>query len=990
MDLKICLLFIVISFLTVSGLPHKRQSGPVCGYDACPELDPDKYHIHLIAHTHDDVGWLKTVQQYYYGIVVPGVTDQRAGVQYILDTVVRQLKEDPNRRFIYVETAFFWIWWNKQTPQMQESVKELVNSGRLEFISGGWSMNDEATVHYQPVIDQMTWGHRRLQDIFGKCAITKIGWQIDPFGHSREYASLTAQMYFDGLFFSRLDYDDKSARMKDKRMEFLWKSSKDLGPTSDMFTGVLPMGYGAPRQFCFDDLCSDAPIVDDPNSEEYNVEKKVNTFLEAIEGYAKGYSTNHFITTFGEDFQYQNALIHFKNIDLLIKYVNERQKSGSKYNLLYSTPTCYLKALHDSNRTWTTKSDDFFPYASDPHAFWTGYFTSRPAFKLQERKSNAILQSCKGAQLWLDATDQETEDAVSALREAMGIAQHHDAVAGTEKQHVAKDYALQLSKGVLKCQEVIRKAFIKNTKSDVFFCPALNVSQCEFVEKEDNIAVVLYNLRSQPVSRQIAIPWSNEAYVIKNEKGEIVPSDLIPITEIIKGLPERKANTTHEIFFTGNITPNMGATYYIERKPNIGSPQLRPEAVPDEGLELEGQDFTILFNSEGIVGVRRGNEIVKVKQSFLYYRGMNGDNKVDHGRWNRRASGAYIFRPNGTAAVPFPQHKAKPVFVNGSVVKEFRQQINNWITQTIRVSKDSKFVEFDYVVGPIPIADEVGKEIISRFETDIKNGKIFYTDANGRQLVERVRDHRDTWDYNPQNEPVSGNYYPVNSRIIIKDEKADLQLTVLTDRSQGGSSMAEGAVELMVHRRLLHDDAFGVGEALNEPGIDGKGLIIRGSHKIFIGSIKESVIHRDQGMTEFLEPQIYFQPFKTIEEHVSLSKGPFAVADNPPKLPPNIHLLTVESWKGKVLIRLEHFYESTDDPDNLSKPVTVSLKKMFNVKGAIETTLTATEELSEATRFKWKTADGIAGGGYESTLNPKDFTVTLKPMEIRTFIIWWK
>ena len=36
------------------------------------------------------------------------------------------------------------------------------------------------------------------------------------------------------------------------------------------------------------------------------------------------------------------------------------------------------------------------------------------------------------------------------LWEAMGLLQHHDAVAGTEKQHVANDYARHLSEVTLK------------------------------------------------------------------------------------------------------------------------------------------------------------------------------------------------------------------------------------------------------------------------------------------------------------------------------------------------------------------------------------------------------------------------------------------------------------------------------------------------------------------------------------------------------------
>ena len=75
----------------------------------------------------------------------------------------------------------------------------------------------------------------------------------------------------------------------------------------------------------------------------------------------------------------------------------------------------------------------------------------------------------------------------------MGIIQHYDAVSGTEKQLVANDYALQLNKGVLKCESLIQDAVGRLITKDstasmpkISFCPALNISQCSVTEKENN------------------------------------------------------------------------------------------------------------------------------------------------------------------------------------------------------------------------------------------------------------------------------------------------------------------------------------------------------------------------------------------------------------------------------------------------------------------------------------------------------------------------
>ena len=102
-----------------------------CDFSKCVEPDKTKLNIHLVAHTHDDVGWLKTVDQYYYGTKT-GI--QKAGVQYILDSVVEELIRNKARRFIYVESAFFSKWWAEQSTAQQDIVKELVHTGEFEML----------------------------------------------------------------------------------------------------------------------------------------------------------------------------------------------------------------------------------------------------------------------------------------------------------------------------------------------------------------------------------------------------------------------------------------------------------------------------------------------------------------------------------------------------------------------------------------------------------------------------------------------------------------------------------------------------------------------------------------------------------------------------------------------------------------------------------------------------------------------------------------
>eukprot|EP00091_Calanus_sinicus_P011860 TRINITY_DN26768_c0_g1_i1.p1 TRINITY_DN26768_c0_g1~~TRINITY_DN26768_c0_g1_i1.p1 ORF type:complete len:158 (-),score=28.94 TRINITY_DN26768_c0_g1_i1:25-429(-) len=121
-------------------------------------------------------------------------------------------------------------------------------------------------------------------------------------------------------------------------------------------------------------------------------------------------------------------------------------------------------------------------------------------------------------------------------------------------------------------------------------------------------------------------------------------------------------------------------------------------------------------------------------------------------------------------------------------------------------------------------------------------------------MIQRKRNSRPTYEVNSE-EPTSQNYYPVNSQILIKGDSEEL--AVLVDRSQGGSSLKDGCLELMLHRRLLDDDSFGVGEALNEHAY-GTGLVAVGKHQILLGQdiTKDK---KEKAMEMFYEPLIVFQ-----------------------------------------------------------------------------------------------------------------------------------
>ncbi|XP_045793095.1 LOW QUALITY PROTEIN: alpha-mannosidase At3g26720-like [Trifolium pratense] len=981
-------------------------------YNTTHRIIPNKINVHLVPHSHDDVGWLKTVDQYYVG---SNNSIRGACVQNVLDSVISSLLEDQNRKFIYVEMAFFQRWWRQQSKAKKLKVKELVNSGQLEFINGGMCMHDEATPHYIDLIDQTTLGHQFIKDEFGK--IPRVGWQIDPFGHSAVQAYLLgAELGFDSLFFARIDYQDRAKRLKEKTLEVVWQGSRSLGSSSQIFTGIFPRHYDPPDGFTFEINDVSQPIQDDILLFDYNVEERVNDFVSAALAQANVTRTNHIMWEMGTDFRYQYANSWFRQMDKFIHYVNQ----DGRVNALYSTPSIYTDAKYAANEQWPLKTDDFFPYADHPNAYWTGYFTSRPALKGYVRVMSGYYQAAR--QLESFKGRNESGPNTDALADALALAQHHDAVSGTERQHVAADYAKRISIGYAEAEGLVSSALallvnqrssshVINSATGFQQCPLLNISYCPPSEATlangKSLVIVVYNPLAWKREEVIRIPVSTREVSVKDSSGKEIESQLLPLSNITLSVRKKYVKAyigtappgelKYLLAFSVSVPPIGFSTYIVSKPKQTGhistiSKEFRSEGSTNNSIEVGQGNLKLLYSAdEGKLTryVNSRNQVTSsVEQSYGFYSGYIGDAK------DSQASGAYVFRPNGSFPIKSDQQASLTV-LRGPILDEVHQQLNPWVSQITRIYKEKEHVEVEFTIGPIPVDDGIGKEVITQFSTTVKTNKTFYTDSNGRDFIKRIRDFRTDWDLEVH-QPIAGNYYPVNLGIYMQDSSTEL--SVLVDRSVGGSSLVDGQIELMLHRRLLHDDARGVGETLNETVCIAdkcEGLTIQGKLYLRIDRKGEGAKWRRTVGQELYSPLLLAFTEQDADNRLHFQQPTFSGIDSSYSLPNNTALLTLQEFgNGKVLLRLAHLYEVGEDKD-YSVTANVELKKLFpnkKISKVTEMSLSANQEKADMEKKKlvWK----VEGGSNEQSkvvrggpVDPTKLVVELVPMEIRTFFV---
>jgi len=283
----------------------------------------------------------------------------------------------------------------------------------------------------------------------------------------------------------------------------------------------------------------------------------------------------------------------------------------------------------------------------------------------------------------------------------------------------------------------------------------------------------------------------------------------------------------------------------------------------------------------------------------------------------------------------------------------------------------------------------LGKEItINFYSPEIATNQTFYTDSNGLEMQQRILNYRPTWEVNIT-EPMAGNYFPVNSAIYIQDVNAGKRMTILNDRSQGGSGMRTGEIELMIQRRILHDDNRGVGEPLNETDPDGQGIRLLMWHHMILGKFGDSASQRHQ------QYNIDYFPLTFIGQSNTTSFQKLNTEANiTTSTPPKIKLYIREYDAKSMIVRLHNLDETNpqsvtmqDSHSNLQilQSVIGSAYQNFHTINITEMILTTvqTKENMLNNKYTWNDLP------VHVPSNPDYSTVELKPLEMKVYWIYY-
>lgn len=718
----------------------------------------------------------------------------------------------------------------------------------------------------------------------------KSGWSIDPFGHGSTQPYILANSGIQGTVIQRIHYAWKQWLAFKQYGDFKWIPAwTPADQSSTILTHNEPFDIYSIKHSCGPHpyVCLNFDFRKVPGEyTEYsikaqtitdkNIKEKSELLLEQYARTGSLFPHNVVLIPVGDDFRY-NVIEEwdqqYTNYAKLIEYINAN-KDMYKTEISFGTPKDYFDAIMKRYDQFPTLKGDFFVYSDifseGRPAYWSGYFSTRPFMKILDRELESNLRGAeilytvalnnarqRGLLPYLKILERDFEKLIDARRH-LGLFQHHDAITGTSKSFVMRDYGLKLFESIHSTinvqQNAIQSLIFMNSplpKPDRSLL--LNDIERDSYEKlprktpiiikeGETRQIVVFNSLAQPQDYLVQIRVTTPNVEVIDHLGKRILHQINPIWNITDAnrrmvISEEEyelcfiANIPALSILTYNLTHTVSenssklATVYCNRchqKPKVMTvsdnvPQDLPEFLPSKfaikntqsgDIQLENHKLKLLFNGNTgfmkSVTRKHTNKITQCAIQFSAYRSA------------QYHSGAYLFMPDPNerdiekdVLQEYKEHFSI-IITSGPVSSELTVFYGPFLAHTVRIyhTEQSSLSSAIYIENEVDFENPPKNretELFMRIISDVQNGDPpeFYTDLNGFQMQKRIKIERIG---------IEGNYFPITSMAFIQDD--EIRLSLLTNHAQGAASWQPGYLEMMLDRRTLYDDSRGMGEGL--------------------------------------------------------------------------------------------------------------------------------------------------------------------------------
>lgn len=758
---------------------------------------------------------------------------------------------------------------------MRVNLRSLLRSKRLEIVTGGWVMTDEAAAHYFDMLDQLIEGHQFLRSTLDYRVAPRNSWSIDPFGHGGAFPYLLQQSGIANLYIQRTHFAWKRWLAERRLLEFFWRQPKQnqsaywekpllahMSPL-DLYSYKYACGphYNTCLEFDFRTILGESSESTAVPLTKENIDSKAKLILEEYSKLGSLFPHNVALVLLGDDFRYNFDIEwqqQYRNYNFLMNHINSNRNRFHNARVEFGTLEDYFRAVEERipivRNNYASLQGDFMPYAdvyvNEEPNYWTGYYTTRPYFKALSRElqaslrageilytvaSNHLRQHVKSPTL---ITTLERDYALlSTARQNLALFQHHDGITGTSRDYVMEDYGRRMGHSLATMRELTAKwvqylnlnQANQANNSQVFIYShwhkqawsQLSEKRTLRIPADDNgLKLIVFNSHLQtqtvPISIMIDDPFVK---VIDVESGSRVAIQINP--HYNRG---SLLSTKFELQFIDQLTALSLKNYKvltneesIEHRVQISLFDNSTTGHSNEAFRFEKTDHIWLENEQVRVDFDRNgliesihhkalNQTQPVQMAFIAYHSQP------------KQSGAYLFRPNPLNPMRqlFTGHSPSIALHRGRLSSTLSVNYTDvsYSLTLYNASQTGAAIELKVLLDLENKDDYNDQEIVIRIQTSIMNRvekeesrsyRTFYLDSNGFQMIER--------NFLDQ-VGVEGNYYPMTTAMYIEDSQN--RFTVLSSHSHGATSPEDGAVEIMLDRRIIDDDRRGLSQGVQD------------------------------------------------------------------------------------------------------------------------------------------------------------------------------